>query len=510
MSGRRLLVVSGVALFLVLLLRTAWLSDHAYLSLRTADNAARGLGLRWNPMERVQVFAHPLWMLALTAGRLATGEVYFSALGLSVVSSVAAVMIVLAAASSDGAVLVGALVLALSPSFVSYSTSGLEGPLAHLLMAAFAVVWLEDPEGRRERRAAMLAGLAAITQLTTLLLTAPALAVGLARRPQRERRDMLLLALGPLAVWSLWAAWYYGTPVPNPLIARHQADVSISAIVAQGWAWLADGLWTDPVAAVAIAAGVMLPFVRRSPARILSFGVVSYLAVVTLAGGDVMSGRWVGVALVVAAILVVREPWLEYTATAVPVLAGVLVLAAVSPRQVLASNATFGAAPTSAPELSPYDARAFDYAATGLLRFLRQSRFPDWPGGNRAYEAWADPDRVLVAFDHPGFTGYAAGHGVYVIDPTGGGDPLLARLRPPDGAGADPASSGAVWQRRRAIPDGYTRSLPDKPTALADPALSEYYDRVRFVTRGPLASWRRPFAALRLCVSAPPSVTWKQ
>jgi arabinofuranosyltransferase len=506
MSGRRLLVVTGVALFLVLLLRTAWVSDQAYLSLRTADNAARGLGLRWNPMERVQVFTHPLWMLLLTAGRLMTGEVYFSALVLSVLCAVAAVAIVLAAAASEEAVIVGALVLSLSPSFVSYASSGLEQPLAYLLIAAFAVVWLEDRAAGRERRAAMLAGLAAITQPVTLLLTLPPLVDGIAGRSRRARLQELLLAFGPLGAWCIWAAWYYGTPVPNPLIARHAANVPVSATLAQGWAWLADGVWTDPIAVLAIAAGIALPFFNRSSARPVALGIVLFLAGVVLTGGDVMSGRWLGVPLVATAILVVREPRLERTGVAVPALAGVLLLAAVAPRSVLASDASFGATSASAPRQAPYDARASDYAATGLLRFLRQSRLPDWPGGDRAYEAWADPRRVLTAFDHPGFTGYAAGYGVFVIDPTGRGDPLLARLPPPAGAGAAP--SDAVWERRRPIPDGYAASLPDKANALTDPALADYYDRVRFVTRGALLSWRRPIAALRLGVSAPPPPEW--
>jgi arabinofuranosyltransferase len=508
MSGRRLLVITGVALFLVILLRNAWISDQAYLSLRTADNAARGLGLRWNPMERVQVFEHPLWMLALTAGRLVTGEVYFSALILSTVCSAAAVAIVLAAATSEGAVLAATLVLTLSSSFVSYSSSGLEGPLAHVLIAAFAVVWLEDRSAGRERRAAMLAGLAAVTQVTTLLVALPAFVMSLARATGRTRRDVLLLALGPLAVWGLWSTWYYGTAMPNPAIARLAAGAPPSAVLGQGWAWLADGLWTDPITAFASAAGIVLPFIRRSPARLLSFGLVLYLAVATATGGDVMSGRWFGVPLVVAAIIIVRDERWEHGTFALPALASALLLAAVSPRPVLGSHAMFGAAPTSTPELSPYDARAFDYAATGLLRFVRQSRFPDWPGGNRAYEAWANPDRVLVAFDHPGFTGYAAGYGVYVIDPSAQGDPLLARLRPPLGRDGDPAPSGSIWERRRPIPDGYVRSLPDKANSLADSGLSAYYDQVRLVTRGPLGSWGRPLAAVRLCLSAPPAPPW--
>src|SRR5689334_17185034 len=175
MSGRRLLVAMGGALFLVLLVRTAWLSDTSYLTIRTAENASRGLCLCWNPVERVQVFTHPLWLVLLTAGRAATGEAYFTTLILSIICSLATVVLLLSAAATETGTVVAAAVLALSWSFLTYSTSGLEAPVAHLLVAAFAIVWLEDVGAGRDRRAATVAGLATVTHVSTLFITAPPL-----------------------------------------------------------------------------------------------------------------------------------------------------------------------------------------------------------------------------------------------------------------------------------------------------------------------------------------------
>src|SRR4029079_15777679 len=104
-----------LAFFLVLLLRTAWLSDTAYYTLRTAENASRGLGFTWNPMERVQVVDHPLWMLALTAGYRVTGGAFSGALALSIVCSLLAAMLVVGAATSECGLIVAALAMALSP-----------------------------------------------------------------------------------------------------------------------------------------------------------------------------------------------------------------------------------------------------------------------------------------------------------------------------------------------------------------------------------------------------------
>ena len=48
--------------FLAVLVRTAWISDDALISLRTVLNVTHGYGLTFNIGERVQTFTHPLWL----------------------------------------------------------------------------------------------------------------------------------------------------------------------------------------------------------------------------------------------------------------------------------------------------------------------------------------------------------------------------------------------------------------------------------------------------------------
>ena len=52
-----------LGLFSLLLVSSAWMHDDAYITFRTIDNFVNGLGLTWNPAERVQAYTHPLWML---------------------------------------------------------------------------------------------------------------------------------------------------------------------------------------------------------------------------------------------------------------------------------------------------------------------------------------------------------------------------------------------------------------------------------------------------------------
>jgi hypothetical protein len=52
-SARAWITAFGPAVLLVLLLRTAWVSEDAYISFRVVSNFLSGYGLRWNIADRV-------------------------------------------------------------------------------------------------------------------------------------------------------------------------------------------------------------------------------------------------------------------------------------------------------------------------------------------------------------------------------------------------------------------------------------------------------------------------
>src|SRR5687768_1854279 len=121
------------ALFLLVLVRTAWVCDDAFITFRTVDNLLNGYGLRWNVSERVQSFTHPLWMLLYVVPYAATGEPYVTGIWLSIAVSLLAFTAALSIARDLWIAIVGAVLLMSSRAFVDYSTSGLENPLTHLL-----------------------------------------------------------------------------------------------------------------------------------------------------------------------------------------------------------------------------------------------------------------------------------------------------------------------------------------------------------------------------------------
>src|SRR3954465_1123585 len=122
---QRVLVAAVALVVAVVLIRTAWLDDDAYITFRTVDNFLHGYGLRWNVADRVQTYTNPLWMFVMTAVARVTHDVYYTSLGLSILLTIAVFVLMLSrVAASVPFAIFAASVLLLSKSFIEYSTSG--------------------------------------------------------------------------------------------------------------------------------------------------------------------------------------------------------------------------------------------------------------------------------------------------------------------------------------------------------------------------------------------------
>ncbi|HZN40731.1 MAG TPA: hypothetical protein VFD82_18140, partial [Planctomycetota bacterium] len=127
------------------MLRLAWISDDAFITLRVVENWLAGYGPRWNVDERVQTYTHPLWLFLLTGSRACTGEYFVTTIVVSIALATLAALL-LARTAQRGAVAVLALLVA-SRAFGDFATSGLETPLVMLLLAALAHVDARTPPG---------------------------------------------------------------------------------------------------------------------------------------------------------------------------------------------------------------------------------------------------------------------------------------------------------------------------------------------------------------------------
>jgi hypothetical protein len=211
--------------------------DDAYISYRYAENLVAGRGLVYNEGERVFGSSTPLYVLGLTAlrllvpGDLATAAVRVNAIGF-VLAALLAGWLARRLTDRPLAGVATAIAILVNPMLLSISTGGME-PYWFLCLGFAALLALLPaasgrgvPEGQNEAgrglsRPALfglLAGLAILTRAEGVLLGPIALAI-LARRP----RQLIVAAAAaaiPLGAWALFSTLYYGSPIPQSVIAK--------------------------------------------------------------------------------------------------------------------------------------------------------------------------------------------------------------------------------------------------------------------------------------------------
>ncbi len=536
----------GLTLLLLLLVilaagARAWVCDDAYITFRTIDNFAHGLGLRWNPAERVQAYTHPLWMALMVGARTATGEFFFSSIALSLALSAAALVVFLRriAGSADLAGL-GLTALLFSRAFLDYSTSGLENPLVHLLLALFLATWLRPTPASDGRtfRLVLLASLIATTRLDLLILLAPALLAIVLSRPSPRRLAAVGLGLLPLVAWESFSLLYYGFLFPNSAYAKLETGLPRLDLLRHGLEYFANSLRLDPTTLLTIGAGVAAAFHgREGRNRALSAGIVLYLLYTVIIGGDFMSGRFLTAPLVAAVALLARSALTPRLAWGCA-----LALAAVA-LTMQASPLGWSARPRaglSHPALDAYgiaDERAVYEEGASLRRAAAGRPWPN-PSSFRqageirsewgqytwipelkglgivdAEETWPLPPpgpgepplRPVIVRGAVGFLGYYLGPEIHVLDYLALGDPLLSHLpampRDPSMAVLYPRLADRPYRIGhfvRKVPAGYFETLVTGRNRIRDPVLATYYDRIALVTRGPLWDRRRLIEIWRL------------
>jgi arabinofuranosyltransferase len=480
--GRMMAAAACAIVFAACVVRTAWISDDAYITLRTIENIFSGHGPRWNAAERVQAYTHPLWLMLLVPARWLAGEPYMAVMAMSIATALAAFLLIGAVSVSGAAALVAMLSLLLSRAFVEFSTGGLENPLTCLLLGIFYRRYWTNATRGADVVLVFLGALLALSRLDAVLLVLPALALNWLRGPTWRSRTLALAGLVPLLVWELFSFWYYGSLTPNTALAKLHTGVPARELLSHGLGYLDNCLRHDPMTiGVAALAAIVAVTERTTSAWMVVAGIALYYAYIVSIGGDFMVGRFLAAPAYAAALLVARARLL--TAVPAPV-------AAAAAAAILIAGHAGNRGPSDwlrgRPGLTNFvdargwlaDERANYYRPLGLLS---SAPLPD-PAMDRGRLARAEPRQIPLA-SAVGMFGFYAGPSVHVLDTVALGDPLLARLY-----------SNRPWRPghfQRPIPDGYIETLQTGTNRIRDPRMRQFYDLVHLVVRGPLGSLER-------------------
>lgn len=474
-SSRRVISIFVFILFLILI-RTAWVADDAFLTMRTVDNFVNGYGLRWNILERVQIYTHPMWMFLLAAFYFFIRDPFLVFYGLTLLLSLVTLCLFGANfATSPAKAVLGFSIFIFSKSFVDYSTSGLENPLTHLLILIFLFLFLEkDHSLRNSFWLFFIASLVAFNRMDTFLILIPALAMLLYEN--RSLKMLLYAALGflPFVVWELFSLIYYGFPFPNTAYAKLGTGISSSLLIQQGIRYAIDSLQRDPVTLVVIAIGIVFALQSRKIRLILiAMGIALYFLYVMKIGGDFMSGRFFSVLVLAAAVLILKTTDEDFSKTNLAILALVVVLG------LSTSNPDLRNHTTKHVDVRNYgitDERVVYFRTMALINLNWKTRRPDHIWVQQALEHKAK-GRILSIGPSSGLFAFYAGPQIQVVDTHGLGDPLLARLP------AYSTSDFIIGHFFRAVPEGYWKYKRSFGDQIRDKNLREYYRKLSILTR---------------------------
>lgn len=316
---RSILTLLGLGLPAALLVATMWrvrsfTIDDAYISYRYARNLARGLGLVYNPGERIEGYTNFLWTVLL-AGAIRLGfdaDVFAKVAGALCALGALGVTYALAARFKPFHTLpcMATWLLASTVVFSGYAVFGLETSLFTFLL--LAGTWLFFRETDAEDRAPPVkprksdgeaeGGIRGLAQRVPFSGLVFALA-GLTRPEAPMFIGILMLFLGrrmfsarnilrgalfalPVIAHLLWRKSYYGAWLPNTLSAK---TGNINGQVVAGWGYVQNYVaHAGPVLYFALF-GAALGYVlrRRDMVSIAAIGV-AVMGYVTLVGGDWM------------------------------------------------------------------------------------------------------------------------------------------------------------------------------------------------------------------------------
>lgn len=241
------IVVVAIALRGYFWWQTQYTIDDALITMRYVRNLIQGEGFVYNPGEHVLGTTTPLWTLLLAGlGRLGL-EPIATAKVLGIAADAVTVWSLFLIMRREGRPAVGLLagaIFAVSPRSIETTISGMETPLVTLLgMASFYFFLKEKP--------LLGAGLASLLVLARIdgLVLATVLALWQALRLVRGQLR-LKAALATLMVfacvqlpWLAFATWYFGSPLPNTMLAKAAAyDLSSADVIGIISATIAGGI----------------------------------------------------------------------------------------------------------------------------------------------------------------------------------------------------------------------------------------------------------------------------
>jgi len=431
----------------MLILRNAWVSEDAFITLRHVENLLSGGGPVYNLAERVEGFTHTLWFYIITLFRAIGCNIHASVLIPSFIFSFMALFVLFFKVDftnngRNGVHLInfsGAILIGMS-AFIDFGTSGLESPLSFFLLAVYALFISRDYIRTKSIWMGLIVSLMTLTRPDFgifFLFICFVYAFGIFRKTTSLKVFLrfLLFPVLLLGGYQIFRMGYYAAFFPNPFYAKSGGGAYFS----QGFKYLMDFFQGSLAPLIVLFAVLVLIWSYKSDMItskkrfMVFFSGVIYGLFVVRGGGDFMHGRFLLPAILLISLSSVgafesffnRQRLNRIIALGVTVL---LVFASLALKPLQKRGAS-----QYASNHGITDERAFynGNRVYPLADIFKDHTIIMWKTIGLNYRSLANSTRMKIrtAYGTVGFLGFYAGPFVHIVDQLGLTDAVVSRVK---------------------------------------------------------------------------------
>lgn len=472
-----------ILVFSIFYIFSAWLADDAYITFRTIENFHQGYGLRWNIIERVQTYTHPLWMFNLLLGKYIVDDLYSLALILGYIYSLATLyQLFLITKKNIQIFSLIALLFLSSRAIIDFSSSGLENSLSYFLIAFFFYVFYFKQQTKYFFLTLSLILSAMFLNRMDLIIPFLALAVYIFFIQSYEYKTLKtslkqgIIGFIPVVLWSLFALYYYGSVFANSVIAKTNLGLPRVQLQIQGFSYLYHNFLHDPVTSFIIySTFIYAIFSKDKVNKILGLGLFLYLVYLINVGADYMYGRFLTVPFIISICILSQSLKLSIKQSDCIILLTLPFFIFNFYHYIIRQN-------LNATIHNFTDERSFYYHTTGLIpSLLGKTKSIEYHFAETRYLIQSSPNEP-VELGTMGFNGYLMSKtnpSKYIIDRMGLADPFLA---------VHPMSYG-YWRSghyTRLVPTQYIDSIKLHKNVITEQNDHDVLNKIWLISRMPL------------------------
>lgn len=419
------------AILFIRILSYSWVTDDAFITLRSVINFVDGYGPVYNIGERVQSFTHPLWFFLLSIGGFLDINLYFWSIFLGLIFSFAIIVIlykIYIKTLNNFNYFIILIALIFSETFLSYQTSGLENSLTNFLIVMFLYYYIFTDLDKVVNFIIfyLIAGLILVNRLDQIfLIFLPMVHVFYNNNFQFIKKiKFFCFSFTPFFLWTVFSIIYYGFFFPNTKYAK-VGGRTILENFDHGLRYSIEFIQTEfhIIVILLIVIMVLILLNKRIEFKLILIGIFIQVFYIFYIGGDFMRGRFFDSIIVVSIFLFFNLNISEkLNNNKKLILIALFIIVSFLSYNIAFNEKLILKFPGMENERNYYK----EYLALDLDPFLNYDNHPWAVDGQKINEKYRTKSVTIIGVN--GMRGYYTTNNIIIIDPVGLTDAFISRI----------------------------------------------------------------------------------